>query len=187
MASNISQLHSQQALLNMRLYCHTSKRFNLRDKINAVPTTVFSTTFSDNYGISKTSCEKLINHCHLQSLFSMSSKEKVSHDHTYCQSSTTTDENIHENAERPDLKIELKRKIKSLQQQLRRTKAKQQTMSDIINELQQKLVMSEDAETMHCQFVQLYNFQFFESQKNVKNARCATRIHNKDSETFSDR
>ena len=63
------------------------------------------------------------------------------------------DESIHQNVERPDLQMKLKRKIRSLQQQLRRTKSKQQTMSDIINELQQKLVMSpEDAEMMHCQF-----------------------------------
>lgn len=122
-----------------------------RIKRNAVPT-VFSTT-PNEYGISKTSRRKLENHCDLQPLTSMSSEEKVSHDHNYCMSSTMIDESIHQNVERPDLQMKLKRKIRSLQQQLRRTKAKQQTMSDIINELQQKLVMSpEDAELMHCQF-----------------------------------
>ena len=152
-----------------------SKDSSCRIKKNAVPT-IFSTTVSDNYGISKTSRKKLVNHCHLQSLTSMSSKEKVSHDHTYCQSSTTIDENIHQNAERPDLKIKLKRKIKSLQQQLRRTKAKQQTMSDIINELQQKLVMSsEDAEMMHCQFDAIQLSIFRDTKNNVARAPCGRR------------
>lgn len=125
-----------------------------RIKNNAVPT-IFATATSSEYGISKTTRRKLENHCDLQPLTSLSSEEKVSHDHNYCTclSSTAIDEGIHQDVERPDLQMKLKRKIKSLQQQLRRTKSKQETMHDIINELQQKLIMSpNDAEMMHCQF-----------------------------------
>ena len=47
----------------------------------------------------------------------------------------------------------LKRKIKGLQQQLRRTKARKQTMGNIIEELKQKLLLSqEDAELLSAKF-----------------------------------
>ena len=106
----------------------------------------------------------------------MSSEETVSHDHTYFMSSTMIDESIHQNVERPDLQMKLKRKIRSLPQQLRQTKAKQQTMSDIINEPQQKLVMSpEDAELMHCQFDALQLSIFRDTKNNVTRATCGRR------------
>lgn len=81
----------------------------------------------------------------------MSPEQKVKHDHTYCCKSTSTiDEGVHSTTERPDLQKRLKRKIKSLQQQLRRVKAKQETMSDIINELEKNVMMSHEvAEIMH--------------------------------------
>ena len=51
------------------------------------------------------------------------------------------------------LQDKLKRQIKSLQQQLRRTKAKQQTMADIIQELEQKNILtSTDADVIHKKF-----------------------------------
>ena len=145
-----------------------------RIKRSAVPT-VFS-TIPNEYRISQTSCRKLENHCDLQPLTSMSSEEKVSHDHTYCMSSNMIDESIYQNVERPDLQMKLKRKIRSLQQQLRRTKAKQQTMSDTINELHQKLVMSpEDAELMHCQFDALQLSIFRDTKNNVTRGPCGRR------------
>ena len=146
-----------------------------RIKKNAVPT-IFSTTSPNEYGISKTSRRKLENHCDLQSLTSMSPEEKISHDHNYCLNSSTIDESIHQNVERPDLQMKLKRKIRSLQQQLRRTKSKQQTMSDIINELQQKLVVSpEDAEMMHCKFDAIQLSIFRDTKNNVTRAPCGRR------------
>ena len=59
----------------------------------------------------------------------------------------------HYRQERPALEEKLKRKIKSLQQQLRRTKAKQQTIADIIYELEQKIIVSaKGAKNMHADF-----------------------------------
>jgi hypothetical protein len=46
---------------------------------------------------------------------------------------------LKEDQDRKTLEDKLKRKRKSLLQQLRRTKARKQTMGDIIQELQQKL------------------------------------------------
>lgn len=49
-------------------------------------------------------------------------------------------------------------------------------MSDIINELQQKLVMSpEDAELMHCQFDALQLSIFRDTKNNVTRAPCGRR------------
>jgi hypothetical protein len=66
--------------------------------------------------------------CHLQPLTTLSAAEKVALDHTYCRNTSTIDEGLDQNTERPDLKNKLKRGIKSLQQHLRRTKARQQTI-----------------------------------------------------------
>ena len=72
------------------------------------------------------------------------------HDHTYC---TKVDGASQSDVEKPDLQDKLKRKIRCLQQQLRCEKAKQQTMADLIQELQQKLILRpEDAEYMHAKF-----------------------------------
>ena len=91
--------------------------------------------------------------CDLAPLTTLSPSDKVSHDHTYCKHSDPINDGIHQDDERPTLEEKLKRKIKSLQQQLRRTKAKQQTMADVIHEMEQKLIVTpEDAEYMHAEF-----------------------------------
>jgi hypothetical protein len=103
-------------------------------------------------------------------LTTLSPSDKVSHDHTYCKHSDSINDGIHQDDERPALEEKLKRKIKSLQQQLRRTKAKQQTMADVIHEMEQKLIVTpEDAEYMHAEFdgIQLSIF------RDVKNVSCA--------------
>lgn len=73
-------------------------------KKNVVPS-IFATSLP--FGLS-TSHRKLESHCNLQHpITTMSLEEKVAHDHSYCQSSTTID-NIHKN-DIPDLQIKLKR------------------------------------------------------------------------------
>jgi hypothetical protein len=107
----------------------------------------------------------------LAPLTTLSPSDKVSHDHTYCKHSDSINDGIHQDDERPALEEKLKRKIKSLQQQLRRTKAKQQTMADVIHEMEQKLIVTpEDAEYMHAEFdgIQL---SIFRDVKN--NVSCA--------------
>ena len=79
----------------------------------------------------------------------MITADKVIHDNRYCKQVEPEDTGT----ERSDLEDKLKRKINSLQQQLRRTKAKQETMNDIINELQQKSILTtDDAQNLHAEF-----------------------------------
>ena len=95
----------------------------------------------------------------------MTTAEKVGHDHTYCKKSEPGEDTCTQSS---DLKDKLKRKIKSLQQQLRRTKAKQETMNDIINELQQKSILTtDDAENMHAQFDEIQLSTFRDTKNNV--------------------
>ena len=108
-----------------------------RLKNTALPS-IFSTQWSNNYGISRSLRKKLGSPCHLSPLTTLSPADVVSHDHSYCKRSDTIDNSLNHDAERPALEQKLKRKIKSLQQQLRRTKTKKQTMADIIHELEQK-------------------------------------------------
>ena len=83
---------------------------------------------------------------------------------------------VYEDTTRPALEEKLKRKIKSLQQQLRRTKAKKQTMTDIIHELEQKLMLSsEDAENMHSKFDWLQLSLFRDTRNNVSCSPCGRR------------
>ena len=132
---------------------------------------MFPTQCNSVYGISRSSRRKLGSPCDLAPLTTLSPSDKVSHDHTYCKHSDPINDGIHQDDERPALEEKLKRKIKSLQQQLRRTKAKQQTMADVIHEMEQKLIVTpEDAEYMHAEFdgIQL---SIFRDVKN--NVSCA--------------
>ena len=80
----------------------------------------------------------------------MTTADKVSHDHRYCKQPQPEEDTF---TERSDLADKLKRKIESLRQQLRRTKSKQETMNDIINELQQKSILTtDDAKNLHVEF-----------------------------------
>ena len=99
----------------------------------------------------------------------VSSLDIVNHDHTYCKKANTI-EDLKGDQDRKTLEDKLKRKIKGLQQQLRRTKARKQTMGDIIQELQQKLLLcQDDTELLSAKFdgVQL---AIFRDTKN--NASC---------------
>ena len=153
-----------------------SENGTCRLKNTAVPTILPQAT-SPNYGISRTICRRMETPCDFEPLTSLTFKDKVSHDHTYCRKSKPTDEAfVDQDTERPDLEEKLKRKIKSLQQQLRRTKAKQQTMADIIHELQQKLILTpEDAENMHAQFDEIQLSIFKDTKNNVSCAPCGRR------------
>ena len=94
----------------------------------------------------------------------MTTADKVSHDHRYCKQVEPKDTGT----ERSDLEDKLKRKIKSLQQQLRRTKAKQETMNDIINELQQKSILTnDDAQNLHAEFDEIQLSIFRDTKNNV--------------------
>ena len=129
-----------------------SKNGPCRLKNTALPS-IFSSQCSNNYGISRSLRKKLGSPCHLSPLTTLSTADIVSHDHSYCKRSNTVDNSLQHDAQRPALEEKLKRKIKSLQQQLRRTKMKQQTMADIIHELEQKLLVSRhEAENMHANF-----------------------------------
>ena len=125
------------------------------------------------YGISRTIRRRMETPCDFEPLTSL-----TSHDHTYCRKSKPTGEAfVDQDTERPDLEEKLKRKIKSLQQQLKRTKAKQQTMADIIHELQQKLILTpEDAENMHAQFDEIQLSIFKDTKNNVSCAPCGTKV-----------
>lgn len=138
--------------------------------------TIFTTPSSSDYSIQQNIRKKLESPCDLQPLTTMSVQEKISHDHSYCSSVKDIDETFQPSSERPDLENKLKRKIKALQQQLRRKKAKQQTMSDVINELQQKLLLSEkDAEFIHGQFDSLQLSIFRDTRNNIERAPCGRR------------
>ena len=87
-----------------------------RLKNTALPS-IFLSQCNNNYGISRSLRKKLGSPCHLSPLTTLSPADIVSHDHSYCKRSNTIDNSLqHEE--------KLKRKIKSLQQQLRRTKMK---------------------------------------------------------------
>jgi hypothetical protein len=78
--------------------------------------------------------------------------------------------------DRPALEDTLKRKIRSLQQQLRRKKAKQQTMADVIHELQQKqIIEQDDAEVMHSKFDGVQLSIFRDTKSNVSCVPCGRR------------
>ena len=95
----------------------------------------------------------------------MTTPDKVSHNHRYCKQSQPEGDTFTESS---DLEDKLKRKIKSLQQELRRTKAKQETMSDIINELQQKSILTtDDAENLHAEFDEIQLSIFRDTKNNV--------------------
>ena len=123
-----------------------------RLKHNAVPTS-FPLVNCPNYGIPANIRQRL------------ESADSVLHDHTYC---TKVDGASQSDVEKPDLQDKLKRKIRCLQQQLRRKKAKQQTMADLIQELQQKLILRpEDAEYMHAKFDDIQLSIFRDTKNNV--------------------
>ncbi|CAB4006611.1 THAP domain-containing 9 [Paramuricea clavata] len=144
-----------------------------RLKNNAVPTT-FHKPIRSNYGISRTARRRMKTPCDCQPLTSV---DKVNLDHAYCKKSEPAED---QNTGRPVLEDKLKRKIKSLQQQLRRTKAKQQTMADIIHELQQKFILtSDDAENMHSKLDKIQLSIFRDTKNNVScapNGRRYTEI-----------
>ena len=104
-------------------------------KNTALPS-IFSSQCSNNYGISRSLRKKLGSPCHLLPLTTLSPADIVSHGHSYCKRSSTIDNSLQHDAQRPAQEEKLKRKIKSLQQQLKGTKMKQQTMVDIIHELE---------------------------------------------------
>ena len=94
----------------------------------------------------------------------MTTADKVSHDNRYCKQPQPEGDTF---TKRSDLEDQLKRKIKSLQQQLRRTKAKQETMNDITNELQQKSILTtDDAENLHAEFDEI-QLSIFRDTKNT--------------------
>ncbi len=141
-----------------------------------MPTIFSQKAYSTNYGISRAGRRKINAPCDLQPLTTLSAAEKVAHDHTYCRNTSTIDEGLDQSTERPELQNKLKRRIKSLQQQLRRTKARQQTMSDVIHELQQKQIVSpEDAEMMHAKFDEIQLSIFRDTKNNVSCAPCGRR------------
>ena len=100
---------------------------------------------------------------------SMSPAAKILREHNYarCNEGPQDDENLTEDeqGEEPDrseLQQKLRQKIKGLQQQLRRSKKKLQSMKDLILHLQEKLVIStEQAGILHAAFdnLQLSIFQ----------------------------
>ena len=141
-----------------------------RLKNTALPS-IFTTQCTNNYGISTSLRTKLESPCHLSPLTTLSPADIVSHDHNYCKCSDTIYDSFDQHPERPALQEKLKRKVKSLQQQLRRTKAKQLTMADIIHELEQKLIVSpQDAQNMHADF-DCMQLSIFTDTKN--NINCA--------------
>ena len=111
-----------------------------RLKSTAVPT-IFNSSSNPVYGIPKKLRKKIEHPCNLEVLTTVSSLDIVNHDHTYCKKANTI-EDLKEDQDRKTLEDKLKRKIKGLQQQLRRTKARKQTMGDIIQELQQKMMQN---------------------------------------------
>ena len=144
-----------------------SQNGSCRLKNTALPS-IFSSQCSNNYGISRSLRKKLGSTCHLSPLTTLSPADIVSHDHSYCKRSNTIDNSLQHDAQRPALEEKLKRKIKSLQQQLRRTKMKQQTMADIIHELEQKLLVSpQDAENMHANFDGIQLSIFTDTKNNI--------------------
>ena len=135
--------------------------------------TIFITESSGEHGIQQNIRKKLESPCDLHPLTTMSAQEKNSHDHSCCLSVKDIDETFQPSSERTDLENKLKRKIKALQQQLEEKKAKQQTMSDVINELQQKLLLSEeDAEFIHGQFDSLQLSIFRDTRNIIERAPC---------------
>ena len=102
----------------------------------------------------------------------LSPEAKVQHDHTYCRKSTTVfEDKENQDTDRPALQESLKRKIRSLQQQLSRKKTKQQTMCDVIQELEQKQIIKEDdAEVMHSKFDGVQLTIFRDAKNNISRA-----------------
>ena len=141
-----------------------------RLKSTAVPT-IFPQVISSQYGISKTLRRKIEIPCDQAPLTTICSEENVADENTYSKNSASTIAD--DDTSRTALEEKLRRKIKSLQQQLRRTKAKKQTMTDIIHELEQKLMLSaEDAENMHVKFDELQLSLFNNTRNNVSCAPC---------------
>ena len=97
-----------------------------RLKSTAVPT-IFNSQSAPLYGIPKMLRKKIEHPCNLKVLTTLSPVDIVNHDHTYCKTANTIDCLKQENERKP-LEDKLKRKIKGLQQQLRRTKARKQTL-----------------------------------------------------------
>ena len=132
-----------------------------RLKSTAVPT-IFNSPSNAVYGIPKTLRKKIESPCDLEVLTTLSPLDAVNHDHNYCKTTNTITDLKQEEQDRKPLQEKLKRKVKSLQQQLRRTKARKQTMGDIIEDLKQKLLLcQDDAELLSAKFngVQLAIFR----------------------------
>lgn len=135
---------------------------------------IFSNT-PTNFGLTKALRRRLEEEN--QSNNPLSTSAKVLHDHSYCSKSKSAFENAeNEDTDRPALQETLKRKIRSLQQQVRRTKARQQTMADVIHELQQKQIIEpDDAEVMHSKFNGIQLSIFRDTKNNVSCAPCGRR------------
>ena len=122
-----------------------------RLKSTAVPR-IFNLQSTTLYGIPKILRKKIEHPCNLKVLTNLSPVDIFNHDHTYCK----TEDAIHDLNQEDDRKPwadKLKRKIKGLQQQLRRAKARKQTMGSIIEEVKQKLLLcQEDAELLSTKF-----------------------------------
>ena len=130
-----------------------------RLKHNAVPTIFLQRTCS-NHGISWMARRHMENPWDAQQ---MTTADKVSHDRQYCKH--VEPEGM--GTERSDLEDKLKRKIKSLQQQLRRTKAKQETMNDIIKLQQKSILTTDDAQNLNAEFDEIQLSIFKDAKNNV--------------------
>ena len=150
-------------------YIKPPSETNCRLKHAAVPIINPQPTGS-HYGISRNARRKIKSPSDLKTITALTPSEKVFLDHSYCKKFGEANES------RTYLEGKLKRKIRGLQQQLRRTKAKQQTMTDIIQELKEKLIISSDtAEHLHAKFDHIQLSIFRDTKNNVNCAPCARR------------
>ena len=143
-----------------------------RLKNSAVPT--ISSNTGTQCGLARSACRRLD--------FYNYEKEPVSpaaivlHDHTYSKRPVDKQQQSTPDDDGEALQDKLKRKIKGLQQQLRRTKAKQQTMADIIQQLEQKSILtSTDADVIREKFDEIQLSIFRDTKNNVSCSPCGRR------------
>ena len=106
----------------------------------------------------------------------MSPAAKIFLNHNYArkqQENTSSQDDLTvevEEQDKPDLEQKLKQKIKNLQQKLRRSKKKLQSMADLVSHLQQKLVISsEQAGILNAAFGSLQLSLFKATKNNATN------------------
>ena len=148
------------------------KEGTCRLKTKAVPK-IFNNPRSQ-CGFMRSSCKRVdFDHSEVDRILTT---VNVLHDQCYAERQTEEGQEESIGDDREVLQEKYKRKIKSLQQQLRRTKSKQQTMVDIIKELQQKLILTPtDADVLHAKFDEIQLSIFRDTQNNISCSPCGRR------------